>query len=156
VQAPGRSARRTARIPPRADWQHGPGRPGDGELRAGGARPADVAARAAACVLWPGQLVAVHRDEHGNAVRARWRPPSSGNSLLSMVMMLASSLGVATAGGLLAAFTGATAGAHDASVLPAFHATFLCVGFVTTLSAWIFWQLAPVRASVPVESGEAV
>jgi EmrB/QacA subfamily drug resistance transporter len=81
---------------------------------------------------------------------------SSGNSLLSMVMMLASSLGVATAGGLLAAFTGASAGAHPASVLPAFHTTFLCVGLVTTLSAWIFWQLAPVRASAAVESGEAV
>lgn len=81
---------------------------------------------------------------------------SSGNSLLSMVMMLASSLGVATAGGLLAAFTAASAGAHAASVLPAFHTTFLCVGLVTTLSAWIFWQLAPVRAVAAVEPGEAV
>jgi hypothetical protein len=81
---------------------------------------------------------------------------SSGNSLLSMVMMLASSLGVATAGGLLAAFTGASAGAHASTVLPAFHATFLCVGLVTTLSAWIFWQLAPVRASAVVEPGETM
>ena len=69
---------------------------------------------------------------------------SSGNSLLSMVMMLATSLGVATAGGLLAAFSASASESHAASVLPAFHATFLCVGLVTALSAWIFWQLAPV------------
>jgi hypothetical protein len=41
-------------------------------------------------------------------------------------------------------------------VLPAFHATFLCVGLVTMLSAWIFWQLAPVRAGAAVESGEPI
>jgi EmrB/QacA subfamily drug resistance transporter len=81
---------------------------------------------------------------------------SSGNSLLSMVMMLASSLGVATAGGLLAAFSASSAAAHGPMVLPAFHATFLCVGLVTMLSAWIFWQLAPVRAGAAVESGEPI
>jgi hypothetical protein len=84
---------------------------------------------------------------------------SSGNSLLSMVMMLASSLGVATAGGLLAAFSSSSATAHGPAVLPAFHATFLCVGLVTVLSAWIFWQLAPVRAGTAravAESGDAV
>jgi len=31
--------------------------------------------------------------------------------------------------------------------LPAFHATFLCVGVITAASAWIFAQLAPeIRA----------
>jgi hypothetical protein len=81
---------------------------------------------------------------------------SSGNSLLSMVMMLSTSLGVATAGGPLAAFTAAAGSGHGAVVLPAFHATFLCVGLVTALSAWIFWQLAPVRATAAVEAGEQV
>ncbi|RYD16452.1 MAG: DHA2 family efflux MFS transporter permease subunit [Lysobacteraceae bacterium] len=79
---------------------------------------------------------------------------SSGNSLLSMVMMLATSLGVAMAGGLLAAFTQSGAPIAAAEVLFAFRATFLCVGFVTALSAWIFWQLAPLRAPVVVHAGE--
>lgn len=64
---------------------------------------------------------------------------SSGNSLLSMVMMLAMSLGVAVAGGLLAAFDSTA----DGSALPAFHATFVTVGLITCASACIFWQLAP-------------
>jgi hypothetical protein len=66
---------------------------------------------------------------------------SSGNSLLSMVMMLSMSLGVAIAGGLLAAFDN-TSG-HGTQALAAFHATFLTVGLITCASAWIFWQLAP-------------
>ncbi|GAA0714964.1 multidrug transporter subunit MdtD [Dokdonella soli] len=66
---------------------------------------------------------------------------SGGNSLLSMVMMLSMSLGVATASGLLAAFAGVFGSEHGAAALPAFHATFVCVGLVTAASAWIFWQL---------------
>jgi EmrB/QacA subfamily drug resistance transporter len=65
---------------------------------------------------------------------------SSGNSLLSMIMMLSMSLGVAVAGGLLAAFDD---GSQGASALVAFHSTFLTVGLITCASAWIFWQLAP-------------
>jgi hypothetical protein len=63
---------------------------------------------------------------------------SSGNSMLSMVQMLAMSLAVAAAAGLLAAFTD-TFG-HERQ-LTVFHATFMCVGLLTTASAWIFWQL---------------
>lgn len=63
---------------------------------------------------------------------------SSGNSLLSMVMMLSMSLGVAVAGSLLAAFGTATG---DAGTLTAFRWTFVCVGLVTTASAAIFAQL---------------
>ncbi len=67
---------------------------------------------------------------------------SSGNGLLSMVQMLAMSLGVSVAGALLAVFTERLdAGADDR--LAAFHATYLCVGAITVASAWIFWQLAP-------------
>jgi len=70
---------------------------------------------------------------------------SSGNSLLSMVMMLSMSLGVAMAGGALAAFSEAFGDEGGAATLPAFHATFVCVGLVTMMSAWIFWQLEPKR-----------
>jgi EmrB/QacA subfamily drug resistance transporter len=70
---------------------------------------------------------------------------SGGNSLLSMVMMLSMSLGVAMASGLLAAFTGLFGSERGVATLPAFHATFICVGLVTAISAWIFWQLEPKR-----------
>lgn len=67
---------------------------------------------------------------------------SSGNSLLSMVQMVSMSFGVATASALLATFTGAL---HRPAgqLLPAFHATFLCVGLITMAAAWIFSQLSP-------------
>jgi EmrB/QacA subfamily drug resistance transporter len=74
---------------------------------------------------------------------------SGGNSLLSMVMMLSMSLGVATASGLLAAFSDLLGFEHGAAVLPAFHATFVCVGLVTAMSAWIFWQLQAERRPPP-------
>ena len=63
---------------------------------------------------------------------------SSGNSMLSMIQMLAMSLAVAAAAGLLAGFTDNFG--HD-HALTVFQATFLCVGLMTTASAWIFWQL---------------
>ena len=65
---------------------------------------------------------------------------TSGNSLLSMVQMLSLSLGVAAAGGLLATFLSDYG--HDRELF-AFHATFICVGLMTSASAWIFWQLSP-------------
>jgi len=63
---------------------------------------------------------------------------SAGNSLLSMVMMLAAGFGAAAAGSLLAAF-----GTHlDAnSATAALHATFVSVGAITLTSTLIFWQL---------------
>jgi MFS family permease len=72
---------------------------------------------------------------------------SSGNSMLSMVQMLAMSLGVTVAAALLATFTRYFA-AQPHGTLPAFHATFVAVGLITSASAWIFWQLSPdVRAA---------
>ncbi|TAL92012.1 MAG: DHA2 family efflux MFS transporter permease subunit [Paraburkholderia sp.] len=68
---------------------------------------------------------------------------SSGNSLFSLVQMLSMSLGVTIAGALLATFTGLLPRVTQANSLPAFHATFLCVGIITAGSAWIFAQLAP-------------
>jgi EmrB/QacA subfamily drug resistance transporter len=67
---------------------------------------------------------------------------SSGNSLLSMVQMLSMSLAVTSAGALLETFQQLFGELHTASVLPAFHATFVCVGLITSASAWIFIQLA--------------
>jgi EmrB/QacA subfamily drug resistance transporter len=73
---------------------------------------------------------------------------SGGNSLLSMVMMLSTSLGVASASGLLVTFTSMFGFERGASALPAFHATFVCVGLITAASAMIFWQLRPERGPV--------
>lgn len=67
---------------------------------------------------------------------------SSGNSMLSMVQMLSMSLGVAAAGGLLTTFVDLFSPERLQS-LAAFHATFGCVGLMTAVSAWIFWQLSP-------------
>ena len=67
---------------------------------------------------------------------------SSGNSLFSMVQMLALSFGVASAGAILSAFHEQFGGEHSqGGSLHAFHATFVCMGIITCASAWIFWQL---------------
>ncbi|WHL17987.1 multidrug transporter subunit MdtD [Stenotrophomonas acidaminiphila] len=67
---------------------------------------------------------------------------SSGNSLLSMVMMLATGFGAAAAGSLLSAFGTHLVG-HGASA--ALHATFVCVGAITLSSTLVFWQLPENR-----------
>jgi len=66
---------------------------------------------------------------------------SSGNSMLSMIQMLSMSLGVAAAAGLLTTFV-ELFGRDRPQSLAAFHATFACVGAMTAVSAWIFWQLS--------------
>lgn len=72
------------------------------------------------------------------------RHASSGNSLLSMIMMLSMSLGVAAAGAILSGFTAHYQTLHSqANVLSAFHATFICMGAMTMAATWIFWQLEP-------------
>ncbi|HEX2341115.1 MAG TPA: multidrug transporter subunit MdtD [Vicinamibacterales bacterium] len=70
---------------------------------------------------------------------------SAGNSLLSMVMMLAMSLGVAVAGGLLGAFGGVAVDLEPTRTFGAFRWTFVCVGLVTMASAAIFAQLEPTH-----------
>ena len=75
---------------------------------------------------------------------------SSGNSLMSMVQMLAMGMGVAAAGAVLAAFSqlfGPAAGGGQ--TLNAFRAAFACMGLITVASAAIFWQLAPEARAVP-------
>ncbi|WP_281349389.1 multidrug transporter subunit MdtD [Paraburkholderia hayleyella] len=67
---------------------------------------------------------------------------SSGNSLFSLVQMLSMSLGVTVAGALLSAFTGIIARDTPGNSLPAFHATFLCMGIITAGTMWIFAQVS--------------
>jgi Na+-driven multidrug efflux pump len=72
-----------------------------------------------------------------------------------MVQMLSMSLGVAGAGGLLAAISRQIGADHPTDVLRAFQYTFICVGLVTAASSCIFWQLEP-DAKGPPREGEEV
>ncbi|WP_230370565.1 hypothetical protein [Paludibacterium denitrificans] len=87
------------------------------------------------------------------------RTASSGNSLLSVVMQLSMSLGVAAAAALLGGFVNLSQHPGQAQILGAFHTTYLCVGALTLLAAGIFLQLtaedgatgqrnAPAKASI--------
>lgn len=81
------------------------------------------------------------------------RNASSGNSLLSMIQMLAISFGVTCAGALLTIFNENFAGyLAQGSTLSAFHFTFLVIGMMTCSASWIFWQLESEEAR---SSGEA-
>lgn len=70
---------------------------------------------------------------------------SSGNSLLSVVMQLSMSLGVATSSLFLLLFSGTglagTALLSGAALVPAFHATYLSIGSMAALASFIFYQL---------------
>jgi MFS family permease len=63
------------------------------------------------------------------------RQAGDANSLFSMVQMLAVSFSVAAAGSMLAAFL------NRFERITSFHLTFICMGLVTCISAWIFWQI---------------
>lgn len=81
---------------------------------------------------------------------------SSGNGLLSMVQMLAMSLGVAVAGAVLSEWSQAYGGAQvPGAIGHAFQSTFLTVGFITVASAVVFWQL-PREARTPPREGPEV
>ena len=63
---------------------------------------------------------------------------SSGNSFLSMIMMLSMSIGVALAGTLVNVFT------HyfgSDQITTAFHITLICLGCINVITAFIFWQI---------------
>jgi len=68
-----------------------------------------------------------------------YQDASSGNGLLSVVVQLSMSLGVASAGALLGGFT--VPGADGEAVLRAFQLTFLCIGGMSMLAAALFFQL---------------
>ena len=72
-------------------------------------------------------------------VGLNYQDASSGNSLLSVVVQLSMSLGVASSGALLGGFT--VPGADGEAVLQAFHLTFLCIGGMSMLAATLFFQL---------------
>ena len=77
---------------------------------------------------------------------------SSGNSLLSMVQMLAMSMGVAAAGAVLAGYNGVFGTDTPVHTLDAFQATFASMGLITIASALIFWHLpSEVRAPHPAQ-----
>jgi len=78
---------------------------------------------------------------------------SGGNSLLSVVMQLAMSLGVAAAAAVLSAFGGPGSAEASDSVQQAFRATFVCVGLLSAMAAIIFLQLK--RAEAPAAQPSA-
>jgi predicted MFS family arabinose efflux permease len=73
----------------------------------------------------------------------------SGNSLFSMVQMLAIGLGVSIGGGLVKLFS-----AQWGSAALGFRLSFVCVGAITLMSAWVFRHLetAP-RVRAPASQG---
>lgn len=66
---------------------------------------------------------------------------SSGNSMLSMVQMLSMGMGVAVAAALIASFQQWLGVTDITGSANAFRGAFVCIGIVTVLSAWVFWQL---------------
>ena len=67
---------------------------------------------------------------------------SSGNSFLSMIMMLSVSIGIAMAGTLLNIFTDYYG---DENITQAFHTTLLCLGAINIITAFIFYQIPKDR-----------
>lgn len=63
---------------------------------------------------------------------------SSGNSFLSMIMMLSMSIGIALAGTLLNTFTVYFTETH---ITQAFHYTLICLGAINIITALIFFQI---------------
>lgn len=63
---------------------------------------------------------------------------SSGNSFLSMIMMLSMSIGVALAGTLVNLFT---VYYGTAQITAAFHSTLICLGCINLITACIFWRI---------------
>ncbi len=81
---------------------------------------------------------------------------SSGNSLLSVVMQFSMSLGVATSSLFLLLYSGGevegrSAAAAGTDLLPAFHLTYVSIGAMAALAAFIFSQLQPREGRVDAE-----
>jgi len=72
----------------------------------------------------------------------------SGNSLFSMVQMLAIGLGVSIGGGLVTLFA-----VQSGSVTLGFRLSFVCVGVITLLSALVFRRLDKAPAPASAVSG---
>ncbi|TGL64233.1 multidrug transporter subunit MdtD [Leptospira sarikeiensis] len=65
---------------------------------------------------------------------------SSGNTILSMVQMLAMGMGVACGAAALEGFTDLF-GKEPTNMLLSFKSTFVCMGLITLSSSFIFWQI---------------
>ncbi|NOZ97876.1 MAG: MFS transporter, partial [Gammaproteobacteria bacterium] len=63
---------------------------------------------------------------------------SSGNSFLSMIMMLSMSIGVALAGTLINFFTQYFGTQH---LIAAFHASLVCLGCINIIAALVFSRI---------------
>ncbi|WP_425918462.1 multidrug transporter subunit MdtD [Acinetobacter sp. TSRC1-2] len=63
---------------------------------------------------------------------------SSGNSFLSMIMMVSMSIGVALAGTLVNVFTAYYGADH---ITTAFHSTLILLGCINIITACIFWRI---------------
>ena len=63
---------------------------------------------------------------------------SSGNSFLSMIMMVSMSIGVALAGTLVNVFTAYYGADH---ITTAFHSTLIFLGCINIITACIFWRI---------------
>ncbi|MDL2284393.1 multidrug transporter subunit MdtD [Oxalobacter sp. OttesenSCG-928-P03] len=68
---------------------------------------------------------------------------SSGNSLLSVIMQLSMSMGVAVAAAILGEFSGIRAALPSRDLAGAFRNTYLCLGFMAILSALVFYHVTP-------------
>jgi len=79
---------------------------------------------------------------------------SSGNSLLSVVMQLSMSLGVASSSLFLLFYSGGRFDQRSAEIdlLPAFHWTYVSAGAMAALAAFIFAQLAPREGRVEAQA----
>ncbi|MGJ8525764.1 putative transport protein HsrA [Halomonadaceae bacterium LMG 33818] len=65
---------------------------------------------------------------------------AGGNSMLAVVMQLSIGMGVASSAALLDGFSGSIS-PDNTQIMHAFFATFLCVGGIAILAAFIFFQL---------------
>ena len=63
---------------------------------------------------------------------------SSGNSFLSMIMMLSMSIGIALTGSLINAFTEFLGHSH---IVQVFQSTLICLGFINIITAFIFSKI---------------
>ncbi len=73
---------------------------------------------------------------------------SSGNSLLSVIMQLSMSMGVAIAAAILSEFTGVKSLYDAHNVIAAFAKTYLCLGFLAAISTVIFIHIKPDSGKV--------
>lgn len=73
---------------------------------------------------------------------------SSGNSLLSVIMQLSMSMGVAIAAAILGEFSGDGSLSQVHDVIAAFAKTYLCLGFLAAVSTLIFIHIRPESGKV--------